>query len=1173
MKFTKLQILSLFIFTVFSSTSSAQIGNSYQIRVFPELLGKKIEEISVIDSNRAIAVGEDVLFQWGGKDWQEFNPPFPKKSFSLDFIKAFSFKNIWLFVREQEGYYRSQIYHFNGDIWKEIPSPQPYTLQSAAFIDSTKFIATGIWSSLIYFDGENSENIRHPGGPSSLVANVFSPTYFYLWIMSNDVVSKPRWRLYEYNHGKWQVKGMVNDHPLQSLFFSPDAGYFSTWKGLLFKYTQGNLTLVDSLTPFPSGPNKELCLFYWENEGLWMYDIETSERIKIAFIPFECHPISIGQNDFFLQGKDKRIYYLGERKIGAPYKKPHVEFTMHPLTKSPSRHLGVSTFRNTEQKIDLYLTNLYETNNFLALEFDRNGLNRRDVLFDRQLVGYGRSVPEDTLDSGIYFVDLDNDNDLDAVCAALRGKSLIYENIGGDEFRDITDETNFNLMGRIRSIWWGDLNCDGHVDAVTGDYMGSVHILLNDGYFRFREVTHQTGIPDTLTHHHVALSDMDNDGDLDLFLFGVFGPVLYFEHTGLQESNNIPFFKNVSERSPQLTQRFDFYTQSMAFGDYDNDGDVDLFLANRSGPLKLFQNDGWGIFTDVSIQAHFNQRVLAFGANWGDLDQDGYLDLYLNTLGSNYVFWNISGEYFEKDSTCLQMNELGDSIGSVLEDMDQDGDLDIVVANCEISNSRIYMNTLNRDDCIKLELKGRKSNSYGLGAQIWLYESEHTGDPNYLRGYRQMMTNTGCAGSRLPVSYFGVSPDKQYDVVVEFPSGYQIEEKKLSAGETYIVQENASVAWKIGRNLAFVQKYIYRQKYRQEAFRFILFLMVVAFFNAFIYFRTYWPTVHTLIFMLALISIFVITTSLVNIKPMDWWWFSPVYICLVLGIAIFLLMNHYTVIRYESERRYKLYDGMRQFHHTRDGMKQINHLIFYANHIRDVMIKEKFIDGLKTFHTHTLPMIHKMILEGKKLGLPQVYIHRAEEIAKQLNRTIPKLPHASYASDQTLNPLVISITSLKNVILKLRKSVDKFFTCDPFRILNDSLAQFPQFTDVSILNPVASSNFSVVILSEELRQVFSNLFQNSQEAMRNSENKRIQISIEPLIGGELSIKIKDSGEGISQDLQAIIFEESFSTKNSTGLGIFHARQLLRRYGGDLELLESSFDKGTVFQIKLRIVEP
>jgi len=264
---------------------------------------------------------------------------------------------------------------------------------------------------------------------------------------------------------------------------------------------------------------------------------------------------------------------------------------------------------------------------------------------------------------------------------------------------------------------------------------------------------------------------------------------------------------------------------------------------------------------------------------------------------------------------------------------------------------------------------------------------------------------------------------------------------------------------------------------------------------------------------------------------------------------------------------------MRQFHHTRDGMKQINHLIFYANHIRDVMIKEKFIDGLKTFHTHTLPMIHKMILEGKKLGLPQVYIHRAEEIAKQLNRTIPKLPHASYASDQTLNPLVISITSLKNVILKLRKSVDKFFTCDPFRILNDSLAQFPQFTDVSILNPVASSNFSVVILSEELRQVFSNLFQNSQEAMRNSENKRIQISIEPLIGGELSIKIKDSGEGISQDLQAIIFEESFSTKNSTGLGIFHARQLLRRYGGDLELLESSFDKGTVFQIKLRIVEP
>ena len=73
----KLPILSILVFSMISKTVYSQIGNSFQLRVFPELRGEKIQEIYVIDSYRAIAVGRDALFKWEGSKWQEFYPPFP----------------------------------------------------------------------------------------------------------------------------------------------------------------------------------------------------------------------------------------------------------------------------------------------------------------------------------------------------------------------------------------------------------------------------------------------------------------------------------------------------------------------------------------------------------------------------------------------------------------------------------------------------------------------------------------------------------------------------------------------------------------------------------------------------------------------------------------------------------------------------------------------------------------------------------------------------------------------------------------------------------------------------------------------------------------------------------------------------------------------------------------
>ena len=1175
---------TIFIILLSRITVATQVGNTPQLRIFPELRGEKIEAISVIDPNKAIAASKEALFKWEGNTWQEFYPPFPQKKICLDFLKAFSFKNIWVFYRKEDRYYRSDIYHFNGDTWQKIPSQQPYTLTSAGFIDSKRFFATGDWGNLIYFDGKAVINIPNPGGFSSRIAKVFNSSHFFIWTKVNDSASEHVFWLYEYDKGAWKVMGEVKHLIWASLFLKPDSGYFTTKDGFLFQYSKNKITFVDSFPLFPTGPHEDMKVYYWKDEILWSYDIATRERAKIASVPFSCIPTFLGENEFLLQDNDNTVYYLGKRAIGKPIKKQQIEFILYSAGQNPSQHFGVSSYWNRQKGIDLYFTNLYETNNFYTFEFSKNDVGYKDVLLNRQLIGYEKAnVPEDTLDLGVFFADIDNDGDQDAVCAALRGRSLLYENLGDDKFMDITEEMHFPLDGRFYSVGWNDWNGDGLLDAVGGDITGPLHFLLNEGYFRFRDVTPLTGIPDTLKHYSSALADMDNDGDSDLFLYNVYGLIRYFENEGVQATSKLPLFVDVSARSPQLTTRFDFFTQSMAFGDYDNDGDLDLFLANRASPLKLFQNDGHGMFTDMSNETGFNQSVLAYGANWGDLDQDGYLDLFLTTLGSNYVFWNHEGKFFESDSTCLPKNDLGYSMGSVLEDMDRDGDLDIVVANCEISYSRIYLNMLNRNHCIKVGLRGTKSNFFGIGGRVWLYESGHANDLAYLRGFRQVMTNTGYCSSCLPEAYFGVSPEKRYDVVVEFPNGQRVEKLDLIAGKTCIVQEEASLYWKAGRKFAFFGKFIYRPKYRLVLLQVVFFILVLLLFNLYIHLKAYWPTPHILIFGISLFSFFIVTMFLFSSARMNLEWFLPIFSTAIIGILLSYIMQRNIAKRYKSERQSELYDLMRQFHHNKEGMKQVDHLALFLNNIsrttQDVKMRESFRNELETCHVLTLPMIRRLLDEGKRLGLPRAKVGLMETNIKQLYRNISKLlrdfqqpSSVTFESNQAIDYLASSIKKLKNGILSMRREVEMFFAIDPLRVLNDVVVQYPQFMEVSRINLCGEKSLKVIIPYHELASVFTNLFDNALDSMRHKKDKRIFISVEPLSGQTLAIKIQDFGEGIHPDHHSIIFEESFSTKGPSGIGLFNARKYLRRYGGDIELLQSAPDEGAVFQIKLRVLE-
>jgi len=285
--------------------------------------------------------------------------------------------------------------------------------------------------------------------------------------------------------------------------------------------------------------------------------------------------------------------------------------------------------------------------------------------------------------------------------------------------------------------------------------------------------------------------------------------------------------------------------------------------------------------------------------------------------------------------------------------------------------------------------------------------------------------------------------------------------------------------------------------------------------------------------------------------------------------------QRYTVVQYKKEYLYEMYDLLRQFRHSRDGMKQIDHLLFYLNNISNIKsdqnLSEDFNKELNNLYLFTIPIIHRIIDKGRLMELPISNIQRIERNINRLKKSRSTLISFPYKQSYVKNSLLL-INNLKNEIMIIQKEIEKYFVCNPFKVLNDSLGKFPQFSRISISNPIVKRYLKVVILPEELDQVFTNLFENSLEAMEHKEYKHISISIELLAVGQLTIKIQDFGKGIPRSQQSLVFEESFSTKGSSGLGLFYSRKILSRYGGDLKLVKSTPGKGTTFQITLRVIE-
>jgi hypothetical protein len=435
---------------------------------------------------------------------------------------------------------------------------------------------------------------------------------------------------------------------------------------------------------------------------------------------------------------------------------------------------------------------------------------------------------------GLSAADYDNDGRVDLYLTNL-GPDALYRNNGDGTFADVTEMAGIRAPGWSSSAAFGDFDGDGDLDLYVAGYLevgpdklpegrgggtcayigvpvlcgprglpgAGDHYFRNDGDGTFTERSEASGAFDRERYFGlgVVAGDLDDDRDLDIYVANDATPNYLFVNRGdgTFDERGVPSGVAFSgDGNEQASMGVDA-------GDYDNDGRLDLYAAHFASDYgTLYRNLGGMLFEDATARGRIREPGWAF-VKWGtaflDLDHDGWKDIvhanghvyphlrtatgretyeqpalsvYLN--GRDGTFRDVSGE---AGPDCAR-RVLGR--GAAFADLDNDGDLDVVVA-CLDGPPVVLRNDTAGGHWLVLRAVGRKSNRDGIGARITV----RTGA---LSQVREVKRTVGIYSASDPRAHFGLGDAAKADLVrVEWPSGKVDEFRDVPAGRHYRVDE------------------------------------------------------------------------------------------------------------------------------------------------------------------------------------------------------------------------------------------------------------------------------------------------------------------------------------------------------------------------------------------------
>jgi len=451
---------------------------------------------------------------------------------------------------------------------------------------------------------------------------------------------------------------------------------------------------------------------------------------------------------------------------------------------------------------------------------------------------------------GVSIVDVDGDGWEDIFFACRQHPNRLYKNLGDGTYKDIAAEVGLSFWIDTRLALWGDLNNDGLVDLFLGTQDQGDFLFQQQADHTFLDISAQAGMQGFVGGSTLGamLGDVDGDGWLDIYCARHYTQNTLYRNRGDMTFEDITYASGATDTLAAM---------GALFFDYDNDQDLDIYLVHDANfPNILYQNDGKGVFTDVSAESQSDVAAFGMGVDVADINNDGWLDLYItnffdNTLllnrgdgtftditetagvgdkgmgwgvafvdvdndgwqdiylnnstvaGNlfptypNVLYRNLGNETFEKISDQTVLASMGNGYGLACADLNQDGAVDMVVANNlgEWGNELFENQTANSHKWIEIGLEGETLSSTGIGSRVQI-------KANGLWQTKEVSGGASWCSQSSPILHFGLGDAEQIDSLFIFWSGGETStythitiNKRLIIKEQEALQESRELSY------------------------------------------------------------------------------------------------------------------------------------------------------------------------------------------------------------------------------------------------------------------------------------------------------------------------------------------------------------------------------------------
>ena len=514
------------------------------------------------------------------------------------------------------------------------------------------------------------------------------------------------------------------------------------------------------------------CIFPIERDGVHQFQRGSEQAVAYLEQLLERQPDNT---------KAKWLLNIAQMTLGGyPQEVPHDHRIEPRYTPTP----GMAFPRFTNVSADRKVNHLSTSGGAVVDDFDGDGHldlvtsswspnsplqyfhNRGDGSFTNKSSDSGF----DGLYGGLNLVQADYDNDGDVDLLVLRGAwtgeearstpNSLLENDGSGRFRDVTFESQLgNTHFPTQTAAWADYDLDGDLDLYIGNEDYPNQLFRNNGDKTFTDVAKAAGVENRRTSKAVVWGDYNGDRYPDLYVanYGSLSKPASnsrttsnaFEATSgspnrLYHNNGDGTFTDIASQVG-VTEPSRGFTSW--FWDFNNDGALDILSASYDGDLddivndaqgrphsaellRLYQGDGKGGFIDNAAQLGLTRVSFTMGANFGDLDNDGFLDFYLGTgatgyhmLVPNIMFRNRDGKGFTDVTTAGGFGHLQKGHGISFADIDNDGDQDVFTElggafPGDTAANALFLNPGFNNHWITLHLVGTTSNRSAIGTRI-----------------------------------------------------------------------------------------------------------------------------------------------------------------------------------------------------------------------------------------------------------------------------------------------------------------------------------------------------------------------------------------------------------------------------------------------------------------------